>query len=530
MLAIVYVLIVLLAALALSGLVADRIRVPGPVLLVLIGLALAFVPGLPRKPLDPDLILVVLLPPLLYSDAFNTSWIDFRRWLRPILMLAIGLVGATILVVGVAAHALMPAVPWPACFVLGAVVSPTDTVAVQTILSKLRVPRRLTAVLGGESLLNDATGLVGVQIGVAVVLSGAFEASETVARFGWVAGGGVVVGVVVGGLASWLNRMVRQTPVLFALSLLSPYLAFLIAHHFGSSGVLAVVVAGFIVAWRIHYVPPEARIDLYATWELVVWVVNGLCFLFIGLETPRLIRETELREGPHLLVIGLLLAGVVVLVRMLWVLPAAYIPLLLSKRLREREGGLPSWKAVLLVGWCGMRGAISLAAALSLPAVLEDGREFPGRIEILACTLCILVATLIVQGLTLNPLIRALGIRGEDDSEAEIRAARERLLEAGVARLDAFCSETSCPISVHHWRTHMVDELAALLEQDEEKRAIARTSLSVSREVRRAVVEEQSRALLELRDKGVINDRTYLELQLDIDREMRVNEFARGGV
>lgn len=285
------VLVALLAALALSAWAARRARLPQPVLLALLGLGLALAPGVPRTPLDPDLILVLFLPPILYADAFDTSWVDFRRWLRPILMLAVGLVGFTILVVGVVTHALLPELPWAACFLLGAIVSPTDTVAVVAVIETLRVPRRVTAILGGESLVNDATGLVGVQLAVAVILSGAFEAGEVAWRFAWVGGGGVALGLALGAGFAWLNGVVRTTRNLFVLSLLSPYAAYWLAQVLGCSGVLAVVVAGFVVAWRVHVVPPAARVDLYATWDLLVWMLNGLCFVFIGLEAPHLVRE-----------------------------------------------------------------------------------------------------------------------------------------------------------------------------------------------------------------------------------------------
>ncbi len=515
------VLVVLLVALAISAPIARRTGISEPIVLALIGLVLGLVPGLPRRPLDPDLILIVFLPPILYADAFKTSWIDFQRWLRPILMLAIGLVALTILVVGVVAHALLPELPWAVCFTLGAVVSPTDTVAVQSVIDKVRLPRRATAILGGESLVNDATGLVGVQIGIAVVLSGAFAAGDVAGRFALVAGGGVAIGIVVGFVFSWLNQRFRATEALFALSLVSPYLAYWIAEHFRTSGVLAVVVAGFLVSWRVHFVPAAARVELFTVWQLMSWALNGLCFIFIGLETPRVLRETSFATSTNLIVAGLVLALVVIVLRILWIFPAAYLPLMLSPRLRAREGGLPAWRAVVLTSWCGVRGIVALAAALAIPMTLDDGTPFPGRDALLACALCVILVTLFVQGATLGPLVTALGLQGDDDTDAEVRAAREHLLEAGIRRLDAFCSETSCPLSVHHWRTSMADELVSLRDGDEDQRTQARGRLTVNRDVRRAVAESQARELLMLRDTGRINDSTYLDLQLELDRQIR---------
>jgi CPA1 family monovalent cation:H+ antiporter len=512
------VFVALLAVLAMTPELARRLRAPQPVMLALVGLALAFVPGLPRTPLDPDLILALFLPPILYADAFQTSWVDFKRWLRPILMLAVGLVGFTILCVGLAAHALLPELPWSVCFLLGALVSPTDTVAVQAVIEKMRVPRRLTAILSGESLVNDATGLVGVQLAVAVTLSGVFDAGEITRRFAWVAGIGIAVGVGIGLVFSLLNRLARQTPVLFVLSLIAPYLALDLAHRLESSGVLAVVVAGFIVSWRFHVVPAAARVDLFATWTLLVWILNGMCFVLIGVEVPHLVAESADPTRGRLLAAGLVISAVVVLCRVLWIFPGAYVPLWLSPKARRREGGFPPWRNVVLASWCGVRGVISLAAALAIPLTLPDGSAFPGRRQVLACTLCVILVTLFVQGMTLEPLVRRLGVRGDEDGEAEVRAAREALLSAGIRRLDAFCSERSCPISVHHWRTMLVDELASLRDEDADKRTQARSRLEISKEVRQAVADEQGRELLALRDDGRINDRTYLFLQLDLDR------------
>lgn len=512
------VLIALLATIAVVSLVAPRIGAPAPVLLAVSGALIALVPGVPRLPLHPDLILVLFLPPILYADAFDTSWVDFRRWLRPIVMLAVGLVSATILVVGLVTKYFLPELPYPVCFLLGAIVSPTDTVAVQAVIERLRVPRRVTAIVGGESLVNDATGLVGVQIAVAVILSGTFDAGVVAIGFARVAGLGVVVGVAIGIAFSLVNRRVRDTHVLFVLSLLAPYLAFLIASQLEASGVLAVVVSGFIVSWRIHTVPAEARVPLYSAWDLLISVLNGICFVFIGLETPHWLRLLHPEQGESLLWAALAVSATVVLVRIVWCFPSAYLPLFLSPRVRAKEGGYPSWRGVTLVSWCGVRGVISLAAALALPLTLADGTPFPGRDEIIACTLAVILVTLVAQGLTLLPLVRALGMRDDEATEGEVRAARETVLTAGVARLDAFCSETSCPLAVYHWRTLMLDELASLRAEDTEERKLAGARLDVSAGVHRAVAEAQSAALLALRDRGTINDQTYMELQLELDR------------
>jgi len=511
-----HTLTAVLATLAAATLIAPRLRLPQPLALALAGVGLAFVPAVRDVDIDPHLILAGFLPPLLYADAFHTSWRDFRRWLRPILMLAVGLVLATIVSVGFVAKWMLPDLPWAVCFVLGAVVSPTDTVAAQAVIERLRVPRRITAILGGESLVNDATGLVGVQIGVVVVLDGVFRASGIALQFLEVAGLGVVIGVVAGWLFSLANRVIHEPRVLFTLSLLSPYLAFSVAEWLEVSGVLAVVFAGAIVAWRIHRITPVARLQLRATWDQLAFVLNGLCFLYIGREAPSLLEQAR-DGGEPLLLAGLAVSAAVVLTRILWCFPAAYLPLYLFPKLREREGGYPRLGGVTLVSWCGVRGAVSLAAALSLPLLTNEGGPFPGRAQVVACTIAVILITLVLQGGTLHLLVKWLRIADDGATEREVRRAREHVLEAGIARLDEFCSEHSCPVAVHRYREAMADQLASLRAEDLAERQRAVQRLAVSREVRAAVLQAQEAALLHLRDSGGIDDHAYGNLLVELE-------------
>jgi CPA1 family monovalent cation:H+ antiporter len=306
--------------------------------------------------------------------------------------------------------------------------------------------------------------------------------------------------------------------VLFTLSLVAPYAAFLLAHRLHTSGVLAVVVAGFVVSWRIHEVRAAARVEMYATWNMLTFLLNGLCFAIIGLEAPGLIAATKLANAPHLLWTAFMVSAAVIGARILWVMPLSYLPVILPRRVIEREGGYPPWKGVVLASWCGLRGVISLAAALSLPQEIESGTAFPFRAAVVACTVVVILVTLTVQGLTLEPLVRLLRVPHDADTEAEVQRARESVLKAGIARLDAYCSETSCPISVHHFRAAMADELAMLHEENEEERRLAQARVAVSQEVRQQVAHAQQAALLKMRDEGGINDKTYLDLQLELDR------------
>jgi monovalent cation/hydrogen antiporter len=510
-------LILTFGVIGLMSYLAQRVSIPAPVLFALAGVAWSVTSALPSLDIPPDMVLSVFLPPLLYSDAWEASWLDFRRWLRPILQLAIGLVAFTIAVVGVVAHAAMPSLPWAACFLLGAIVSPTDTVAVHAVLERLRVPRRATAILGGESLINDATGLLGVSLATVVILTGVFEAGRIGSTFAWIAGAGIVTGIAVGLGAAALNYVVRGTQVLFALSLLAPYAAYFVAEWAGASGVLAVVIAGFVASWRLHYIAPESRIDLYSSWEQLAFMLNALMFLYIGLQTPHRLQQA-LTTSPGIVRSALLVALAVVVARIVWVFPGAYLPSYFLPKLRAREGGYPPPRAVALASWCGVRGAVSLAAALSLPMALADGRPFPGRAEIVDCTLVVILVTLVGQGMTLLPLVRRLGLSDADLTDAEVRRAKETMLAAGITRLDAFCSDTSCPIAVYRLRDGMSDQLAALQAEDALAQAQAQQRLAVAGEVRRAVYHAQTDALLSLRDRGVVNDRVHQELQLDLDR------------
>jgi len=510
--------IAILGVIGVATVAAPRLKLPAPVLLTVAGIVWALLPGLPSPEIEPHLVLSIFLPPLLYSEAWGASWNDFRRWMRPILSLAIGLVAFTILCVGVVVKQLAPELPWSLCFLIGALLSPTDTVAVHGVLERLRVPRRVTAIIGGESLINDATGLLGVQLTLAVFLGGIFEATDVAATFARIAGLGLASGIAVGALAVLLNRYLRGTAVLFVFSLFAPYLAFAVAEALGASGVLAVVVAGFVASWRIDLLAPESRVDIYAGWDMLTFVLNALMFLFVGLSIPHRLGADP-ATMPALLSTGLLIAGVVVLARFVWFWPAAYVPLWLFPRLRAREGGYPHPRAVVLAAWCGVRGAVSLAAALALPRTLPSGAPLPGLDVIDAAVLVTIAVTLLGQGSTLGPLLRWLRLPADPTTEDETRKAREAMLAAGVARLDEFCHEERCPVAVFRYRDAMTDRLAELRELEESERQHATRRLEVSREVRRAVWHAESNELLRLRDAGEINDRDHQELQLELDRE-----------
>jgi CPA1 family monovalent cation:H+ antiporter len=519
-----YTLVAMLLALALVGLLARVVSTPYPILLVAAGMAMAIVPGLNPPPLDPNLILLFLLPVLLYNEAFHASWHDFSRWLRPIVMLAVGLVAATIAAVAVAAKLLLPDLPWPAAFILGAIVSPTDTVAANAVLHRLRIPRRLSAILSGESLVNDATGLVALQLAIGVVLSGAFHWVEVGLSFSWMVVGGVSVGLLVGLLAKLANHMIKDTTILFTLSLVAPYAAFTLAHVMHASGVLAVVTAGFYVAWHIHTVPADTRYELDAVWRLMAYIVDALCFMLIGTEIPRMMDGAPAERLTDLLVAGGLITLTVIAIRFAWIYPTALLPLWAVPRWRKREGGYPASSSLLLASWCGMRGAVSLAAALSVP-LTANGVAFPGRDAIIFCTFCVILGTLIAQGLTLQPLIRWLGIRDDVNEREEERLARVSMIEAALSRLDQIKAQPGAdPAAVDHVERTYLEHLRMMVTSN---RAAPHMQPPLDGpanifSVELAAMRAERDRLLSLRNKADINDRTHDRLQEELDlAEMR---------
>lgn len=519
-----YTWIAMLLAVALVGLLARTVSIPYPILLVAAGLGIGLAPGLHPPPLDPDLILLFFLPVLLYNEAFHTSWLDFSRWLRPIVMLAVGLVGVTILAVGVVAKLLLPELPWAAAFALGAIVSPTDAVAANAVLQRLRVPRRLSAVLGGESLVNDATGLVALQLAIGVVLSGAFHWWDVGRDFAWTVTGGVAVGLLAGILAHEANRRIRDTTILFTISLIAPFVAFSGAHALHASGVLSVVVAGFFVSWRFHTVAADTRYELYTVWRLLAYIVDAICFLLIGIEIPRLMRAVSQDALPHFLAAGGLVTLTVIAVRILWMFPAAYIPLRIFPKLRAREGEAPPKRNVFLAAWCGMRGAVSLAAALSVP-MLVNGEPFAGRDALIICTFCVILGTLIVQGLTLQPLIRWLGIRDDSNADEQTRLAQIGMIGAALMRLGELRAVPGVDAdAVDHVEAVYMERLRILIGAPAHGFALGDSAGPTGGlfEIELEAIRAERQRLLALRDSADINDMIHDHLQEELDiAEMR---------
>ena len=507
----------LLAVVAGLALLAHAIKVPDSIVLVVAGLALGWIPGLPKSPFPPDIFLLFILPTLIYPSAVQLPWRDFRANLRSISLLAVGLVLLTMVGVGVIAHATIKDLPWAAAFVLGAIVSPTDPIAATAIARRMKVPRRIEQVLEGESLVNDSTGLVSYRLAMAAVVGGSFSYGHAAFEFVKMAGGGVVWGLAVGWGVVQIQRRIDNPPIETTISLLTPFAAYLPAERLGISGVLAVVATGLFVGWNSPLIHKfQTRLQTVPFWEMVQFLLNGIVFLLIGLELPEIIQGIRDASVGTLTGEAIVISAAVIAIRIAWVFPGAYLPHLFFPSLRQRDP-FPDWEHVALVAWTGMRGAVSLAAALALPRFTQDGQPFPGRPAIQFLTYAVIVATLVVQGLTLPWVIRRLKIKSGDELEREECEARIKISQAGLAWIDSLqgkeAPEVLEPLQAEYSDRIRQLELSEKVENSEASPAAA----AAGRRLKMEVLELQRRKLLELRNQHVINDEVLRRIQHDLD-------------
>jgi monovalent cation/hydrogen antiporter len=507
------------AALVVAATFTD---VPYPIFLVLGGVVVGFVPGVPNVELNPDLVLVIVLPPLLYSASFFSSLRDLRANLRPISLLSIGLVVATTFAVAAIAHAVIDGLTWEAAIVLGAIVSPTDPVAATAIAERLNVPRRVVTIVEGESLINDATALILYRFAVAAVVTGTFSLTDAGLEFLGNAAGGVGIGLVAGWTVAHVRRRIDDAPTEITISLMTAYFAYLPAVALNVSGVLAAVTAGIYLGWRAPRLvtSPATRLQLLAVWETLVFVLNALLFVLLGLQFQRLLDDLGGYSAATLIGYGALVAAAVIAVRIMWVFPLTYVPRWLSHRLRERDSS-PPWQQTMLVAWTGMRGAVSLAAALAIPLETDAGAPFPARALIIFLTFSVILATLVLQGLSLPRLIRSLDVEDDGGAEYEENKARLHAAKAAIARIDGLAAQAWVP-------DQTADRMRALYDyrlrrfrarfDDGDDGALEEQSLSYQR-LRREALEAERAAVVELRNRGLINDEVMYRVVRDLDLE-----------
>ena len=519
------VVLALLLCTAALAMFARRVVIPYPVVLVVAGLVLSLVPELPEIRLDPNIVFYLLLPPILYHAAIHTSWRDFRRNLRPIGTLAVGLVLATTLAVGCAAKLLIPEMSWATAFVLGAIVSPPDAVAATAVLQRIKVPSRIVTILEGESLINDATGLVVLKFAIAAVLTHSFSLPAAAEQFVYMAVVGVLVGLAVGEVSARAHHLVADTAIAIKLSLVVPFIAYIGAEWVGASGVLSVVAAGILRGWHApEMFSAEARLQAYAVWDTVIFVINGLVFILIGLQLPDLAEVAAL--SPHAPVGWLLLdaaaiAAVAILVRLAW----TYLAMLLRRMLRRKKPGPLAWREATVIGWTGMRGVVSLAAAQALPLYQPSGEPFPDRTLILTLSFAVIFATLVVQGTTLPFLLRRLGLGEDPMFEREERLAREKATHAAIARIDTLAAERNLPRDlVDHVRRDYERRQLLLAAQRRSEDTTGHSRLAdIARELRLEAVAAERARLIKLRRDGLIGDEVLSRIQRELDlEEMRL--------
>jgi Na+/H+ antiporter len=429
----------LLVAVAALLIAAGVVRVPYPILLVLGGLGLSFVPGIPEIQLAPDLVLIAVLPPLLYGAAFFTSLRDLRENAGAISLLAVGLVLTTMLAVAAVAHFFIPDLSWQGAFVLGALVSPTDPTAAAAIGERLGLPRRIVALVEGESLVNDGTALVAYKFAVAAVVTGSFSLAHAAGSFVLNVVGGIAIGLAIGFVIRQLRRRLDDPPLEITISLLSGYFAYLPAQAAGVSGVLAAVTVGVYMGWHTpELTSAQTRLQGIAVWEILFFVLNALLFALIGLQLPAILDALSGRTTGTLIGYAALVTAAVIAARFLWVVPGTYLTARFRRRTRPiQEPG----KASILLSWSGMRGAVSLAAALALPLTTDAGDGFPNRALIIFLTFGVILGTLVLQGLTLPAVVKALGLEDEGLAEKEESKARLYAAEAALARLEELADE-----------------------------------------------------------------------------------------
>ena len=505
-----------LAGIAALLVLAYVSRLPYPILLVVGGAGIGFIPGVPNLQLAPELVLLILLPPLLYAAAFFSSLRDLQRNIRPIAMLSIGLVVFTTVAVAAIAHALI-GMSWEAAFVLGAVVSPTDPVAATAIANRVGAPRRVINIVEGESLVNDATALIAYRFAVAAAVSGTFSLAEAGGRFVLNAAVGAAIGIAVGWLVARVRVKIDDPQTEISLSLMTPYFAYLPAEALDVSAVVAAVTAGIWLGWRSpQLVTPSTRLQAYAVWSVVVFLLNAALFTLVGLALPDVISGLRTQSAGQLARDAAIVSVAVMALRFLWVFPSAYLPRWLVPKVR-RDDPMPNWRHLVLVAWTGMRGAVSLAAALAIPQGVDS------RNEIIFLTYAVILATLLLQGLSLPMVIRRLRIEDDGKDVYWENKARMFAAQAAVERVDALAGEEwvrdETAQRVRQLYEYRRRRFATRFAEDgTESEAIEERSVHYQR-LLHEIFDAQREALIDMRREGRITDDIMHRVERDLDLE-----------
>jgi Na+/H+ antiporter len=530
--AIVQTVLFMLAVLVTVAIAAKRLNIAPSILLVVAGVGMALIPGLPKVALAPEVVLLVILPPLIYSAGVAMSWRDFRFNLRPIALLAFGCVVFTTCAVAAAAHYLL-GFEWAVGFLLGAIVAPPDVVAPLAIARRLGLPRRILVVLEGEGLANDATALILYRFAVAAVSTGTFSLPQAVGNFTFIVVGEIIYGIAMGWLSLRLRQWAREPRVEITLSLMTPYLAFWVPAHWGGSGVLATVACGLYVSWNgPRLIAFATRLQGIFFWDLIVYLIEGMVFLVTGVQARTLIDNGRPFSIQELLTATALTTLIVTAARFIWVFPVTYIPRWVSPRLRKRDPS-PPWQGPFLLSFTGVRGVVSLAAALAIPYFLDSGAAFPHRELILFVTFGVIIVTIVGQGLMLPAVVRWLGLTrlGREERASEIQGelvARQAALKQVEERLEKAIKEHGLPdFAIEHLRTRNQSRMqiipANLTEDVEQMRRTAK--------IKAELIEAERDFIYELLRDGRITDeaRRRIEYELDLEEASVANRASDGG-
>jgi Na+/H+ antiporter len=532
----VTIILVLLTVLALTAALGKRVPIPLPLLLIASGVGMSFAPGFERVEIDPDVFFVLFIPPLLFADGWTIPKRELLGVLRPVMLLAFGLVLITVLGVGLMVHWLIPSIPMAAAFALGAIVSPTDAVATNAMVGRVGLPPRVTHILNGESLINDASGLVAFRFALAAVATGVFSWIDAAGVLALVSVGGTAIGVgiawIVGAIRRGLRNYCADDPsVQTVLSVLTPFAAYLAAEAAHTSGILAVVAAGLYAGWNdFKTLDAATRQHAWEVWDMLLFAFNGIVFLLLGITVSHALATFGDENWRIHVTYALMLWAALTVMRVIWVYPAAYLPHWLSRRIRDREGRRDP-RDVFLTGWAGLRGSVTMAAALSIPVTLSGGEPFPQRDLLIFLAASTIVLTLVLNGLTLPLLVRALGVRVDRSAERDRRVAEIAIAQAGAATIERELSTLSRPEEVAHAR----DLLAAYARRTDRHTANAEhaVALAVAQAAERRLLllglEAERRELYALRDAGTINDETLREIETRLDSaELYATGAARG--
>jgi Na+/H+ antiporter len=516
------VILLLLVLVAGFAAMARRIKVPYPIVLVLAGLIISFLPRMPRVPLDPDVVFVVFLPPLLYASAWALSWREFRRNAIVIGLLAFGLVGFTVWGVAFFSDHFITALDWKAGFLLGAVVATTDAIAATSIAKSIGLPRRIVDILEGESLLNDATGLLALEIGIGIIQGGHTPSlGGGFIRLLYLVFGGILIGLLIGIVIGWLEKFIDDGPVELVVSLVVPYAAYIAAEHAKASGVLAVVASGIYMSRKsTQFFSPAVRLQVNGAWDALTFMLNGLVFVLIGLQLPYVLAGIHGKFGRGTLIFyGAVFSVVLIVLRIIWVIPVFKFAAYVDRRWMKHHEEELQPREVFVVGWTGMRGVIALAAAISVPEILGNGRS-ETRNLIVFLAFCVILVTLVLQGLTLPALIRLLGLAGNTGMDAEEKEARQIVLRAAVHHLEKERKRGG------HGAEHLYDDLIHRYRhklaavgggEDGDLENIDTEMITRSRSILEDALQTERRTLISLRDSGRIGDDVLRTMERELD-------------